>query len=412
MALTDTWLKTNNGREREDTLTKADSEGLSVRVSPKGKITFQLRYRYAGKQCRLDLGTYPLTTLKQARQEAERMRGILEQGRDPRVHKKIERQKIQDEMTLEGLYRTWHEKYAVDNKKNADQILRSFELYVFPKLGDLPADQISIHEWLDLLERHAKKSQSIAERILHNTKQCLSWGIKRQLIDKNPLSMISAKNDLNIKKRSTDRVLTDQEICMVWNFANESRMSQKNVYFVWLVMFFGCRAGELRLARKDHFDLVNNVWTIPPENHKTGGSSGKPLIRPIIDDIKPILLDVMALNNTEYMFTNSDDVEQMGRSAPLSLPYNIMQYARRARKVEIEHFSIHDLRRTARTNFSKLTKPYIAEIMLGHALPKIQGTYDHYDYLEEQKEAYQSWWEQLQQIVSDASLLDKSHLGN
>lgn len=406
MALTDTWLKNVNGKERADTLTKADSDGMSARVSPKGKVTFQLRYRYAGKQCRLDLGTYPLVTLKQARQEAERMRAVLESGRDPRVHKKIERQKIQDEVTFENLYRTWHEKYAVENKKIALEILRSFELYVFPKLGDLPADKITIHEWLDLLERHTKKSPSIAERILNNTKQCLSWGVKRQLVEKNPLLMISAKNDLNIRKRAVDRVLTDKEIYMLWHFAEQSRMAMKNVYFLRLVLFFGCRTGELRLALKKHFDFNTNVWTIPPENHKTGEKSGKSIVRPIIDEIKPILLDVMAQNDTEFMFTNEDAVTVMGRSAPLALPYNIMQYARKHHKTEIEHFSIHDLRRTARTNFSKLTKPYVAEIMLGHALPKIQGTYDYYDYLDEQRDAYQLWWNKLKEIVGDHEIMN------
>jgi hypothetical protein len=59
----------------------------------------------------------------------------------------------------------------------------------------------------------------------------------------------------------------------------------------------------------------------------------------------------------------------MGKSAPLALPYNIMQWLRRHEEYEMKHWSIHDLRKTARTNFSTLTEPHIAEIMLGHKLP-------------------------------------------
>ena len=44
--------------------------------------------------------------------------------------------------------------------------LRSFELYVFPKLGEIPAEQITLHMWLDLLEEQFKQSPSITDRIL------------------------------------------------------------------------------------------------------------------------------------------------------------------------------------------------------------------------------------------------------
>ena len=48
MAFSDTWLKANNGKERAALEERGDREGLGVRVTPKGKITFQLRYRYQG----------------------------------------------------------------------------------------------------------------------------------------------------------------------------------------------------------------------------------------------------------------------------------------------------------------------------------------------------------------------------
>lgn len=408
MALTETWLKSQNGRNQEKILTKADSAGLSARVSQKGKITFQLRYRYHGKACRLDLGTYPQVTLKQARVEAERMKGVLEQGRDPRIQKHVERTQILHEITFRALYLEFHEKYCVHHKKNAHVILRSFEIYIFPEFGKLPADEITIHMWLNLLEKITKTVKHIADRILINTKQCLNWGIKRQLIKKNPLVGISGAIDLNIQNRAVTRTLDDREICIIWRSIDKSKMSQKNVYFIWLCLFFGCRVGELRSAKKSHFDLKNNIWTIPPENHKTGSKSGKPILRPIIDEIKPILEDTMAANRTEHMFINDKTNKMMSVCSPAVFPPQIMKMLRKKYQIDFEHFSMHDLRRTARTNFSKATQPYVAEIMLGHALPKIQGTYDHYDYLEEQKKAYQWWWARLQEITSEEKF--QSHL--
>ena len=103
MALTDTWLKKNLGKERIEQHVEADRDGLSVRVSPKGKITFQMRFRYQGKQARLDLGSYPNLSLQEAREELKDMKRILETGHDPRVHKKIELHKVSNALTFEGI---------------------------------------------------------------------------------------------------------------------------------------------------------------------------------------------------------------------------------------------------------------------------------------------------------------------
>ncbi|PHM53264.1 Arm DNA-binding domain-containing protein [Xenorhabdus hominickii] len=49
MAITDSWLRSTNGKPQEKMITKSDRDGLSVRVTSKGKIIFQLRYRWNGK---------------------------------------------------------------------------------------------------------------------------------------------------------------------------------------------------------------------------------------------------------------------------------------------------------------------------------------------------------------------------
>lgn len=402
MALTDTWLRKNLGKERSELLTESDQDGLSVRVSLKGKITFQVRFRHNGKQARIDLGSYPLISLKEARSELLKIKAALEQGYDPRVQKKIEKQKIVEAITFESLYEQWHLKYCLREKAQAKDILRTFELYVFPSVGGLPADAISLHSWLELFEAHALKSESIAERMLVNTKQCLEWGIKRKLIENNPIRHISGKNDLGIKKRKSTRILTDDEISLIWKACNESRMTLKNALFIKLCLFYGCRNGELRASEKSFFDFDRMVWILPAEFHKTGKSSGQPLIRPIIDEIVPLLEQAMALNDSKYLFVNDGTDDVMSNKAPGKLPYNIMQYSRRHYDLNLPHWSMHDLRRTARTNFSKFTSRDVAELMIGHVMPGEQGTYDLYDYLEPQTTAYKKWWEKLVKLTESA----------
>jgi integrase len=398
MPLTDTWLKKNLDRERLAQHVEADQDGLSVRVSPKGKLTFQMRFRYNWTQARLDIGSYPSTSLKEARIELQKMKGILETGHDPRIYKKVEFHKITDAITFERLFREWHEKYSIHNKKNAAQNLRSFELYVFPKLGGIPAEQITLHMWLDLLEEQFKQSPSITDRILTNAKQCLDWAINRKLIEQNPIRHITGKRDLNIKKNKTNRVLSDEELSLIFRICSESRTSLRNVLFFKLCLFYGNRYSELRVARKTEFDFQKNAWTVPSENHKTGESKGN-IVRPIIEEIKPWLQAAINLSNSEFIFPHENGKEPMGRSGPTDMPYNFMQFARKHYGENMDHWSMHDLRRTARTNFSAFTNRDVAELMVGHVMPGEQSTYDYYDYQKEMTAAYKLWWEKLKSLA-------------
>lgn len=316
MAISDTWLKANSGKPRAVREEKADREALSVRITPKGKITFQLRYRYDAKPCRLDLGTYPLMSLKEARTEAQRLRAHLEQGHDPRVVRQLERQVILQADSIESLFRQWYASYCKGNKKGHHEILRSFELHVFPKIGHLPAAQVTMHEWLALLEDQAKTRPGIADRILVNAKQMFKWGLKRQLIPRHPLSDINAKEDLQIKKVAGSRSLSQDEIRRVWKAIESSRMATKNKLFLKLCLIYGCRNGELRVSEKGHFDFKAMVWTIPASNHKLGKSSGKPLLRPITPETEVLIRQAMELSKgSSYLFTNSGTSKPIDRKS-------------------------------------------------------------------------------------------------
>jgi len=104
MALSEAWLKANNGKERKAVEVVADRDSMSVRISPKGKIVFQLRYRFNNKQERIDLGTYPHMSLKDARLEATRLRGLLDQNKNPKLELLVEKEKNINPITLNEVH--------------------------------------------------------------------------------------------------------------------------------------------------------------------------------------------------------------------------------------------------------------------------------------------------------------------
>ncbi|MGJ0578374.1 Arm DNA-binding domain-containing protein [Xenorhabdus bovienii] len=105
MAITDSWLRSTSGKPQEKMITKSDRDGLSVRVTPKGKVIFQFRYRWGGKGDRIDIGTYPATSLKDARDAVTSYRWELEQHRNPKIVKRARKELALSAVTVEGLIR-------------------------------------------------------------------------------------------------------------------------------------------------------------------------------------------------------------------------------------------------------------------------------------------------------------------
>ena len=112
MALSDTWLKGQLNKERDKVTEKADRDGLSARISAKGKITFQTRFRLPGHtdQQRLDLGTYTELTLAQARAQCLKYRAEIQFNNAPRVTRRMEQLSIGGADSLIALFNEWYEK--------------------------------------------------------------------------------------------------------------------------------------------------------------------------------------------------------------------------------------------------------------------------------------------------------------
>lgn len=398
--LTDTYLKSIHKKSHAVVFEKADADGLSIRVSVKGKIAFQHRFSLGGKGGqRMPIGTYPATSLKEARERSKEIKGIVESGRDPRIVKKQEIARNTTEGTLNECFAKWYELACKPGKECHAEIRRSFDLHVFPKIGNQPIDTITFHQWMDLLEPLAKKSPTIADRILTNTKQMYKWLIRRKMAAGNPLNGINAGEDLGVSKNASFRALSDTELRNVLEALYECQIAPKNKLIVLFVLIYGCRPHEIYEAKKSQFDLEKGIWTIPPAAHKTGKSKkkiNKPLVRPITTSIKPLIQAAMQLSNSDtHLFTCEDSDKLMGRTSTLQFAYHIMQWLRRHRDINMDHWSLYDLRKTARTNWSTLTQPHVAELMLGHKLPGEWQIYDLYHYLPEQERALDAWMNRL-----------------
>ena len=418
--ITNAWLRANNGKPVEKPDMIADRDGLNIRISKKGTLTFTMRYRHAGKPDQMALGTYPEMSLAEAREKNLFYRAKLAEGISPKTQKEEELKVNIEAYTFEQLFFEWFKKHIEphQNKHSADSVIGMYNKHVADRFAKRLAKDIVLSEWLDLIEGVQKEYPASAARTLSYIKQAYKFGVVRELVEVNPVINISAKNDLKIKDNVRKRYLEDPELRKLLNVIDDCGLNRRYQIFTLLCLFYGCRPAELRQAKKDDFNFDTMVWTVPAENHKTGKKTDMPLIRPIIPEIVPILKELFTYSHNDLAICGTTNQGRTGKNYGKELSYSF--FCRFPTTIDIaiekkygsklEKWAFYDLRKTMRTNMGRIgseTKERIApfhvsEMMLGHTSPGSHKHYDMNDYLDAQREAYSTWWARMERIKADA----------
>ncbi|UJF17626.1 tyrosine-type recombinase/integrase [Vibrio sp. SS-MA-C1-2] len=195
-------------------------------------------------------------------------------------------------------------------------------------------------------------------------KSVFSYGYKNRIININPLDRHSAE-DFGGSVKVRRNFFAFEDIGILW-LAITRIKHLKRSKFMQLLTIFGARTTELRIAKISDFDFEKNVWTIPPENHKTGGN-GEVKQRAIPELAKDIIEDLDY--GQTYLFESLVKVGQplnrrFCEDALSDLKKNLGDLNHRL----ANDFINHDLRRTCRTawEFDLEFDHIVCEEMLGH----------------------------------------------
>lgn len=136
MALTDTTIRNTKPAEKQFKL--YDERGLFLIITPSGGKWWRVKYRFAGKEKSLSLGTYPDVSLKDARSRRDEARKLLANEIDPGQNRKAQKAVRQDRAanSFEVVAREWYAKHSANWSPNhGDRIIRRFERDIFPWMG-------------------------------------------------------------------------------------------------------------------------------------------------------------------------------------------------------------------------------------------------------------------------------------
>jgi len=388
----------------------ADGKGLYLEISPAGGKWWRLKYRVAGKEKRISLGTYPETNLRAARENALRARELLASGIDPSEERQIQKARLAQEEaeasridaglpaseSFEHMAREWFATRKDDWAPSyGDKIMRRLEVDIFPWIGREPVALITAPQLLTVLRRvEARGVVETAHRALENCSQVFRYAVALGKVTSNPARDL--KDALRKPMVKHFPAITDPErlgdllrACDGYKGTHVVRAALRLMPMVLL------RPGELRHARWEEFDLDAATWTVPAarmKREKAGKLFGKPHVVPLASQAVAVLQDLRRLTGeSPFAFRGERHHDRPMSDAAVNA-------ALRAMGFDAHEVTGHGFRATARTMLAeRLSVPEsVIEAQLAHSVKDSLGrAYNRTEFLTERVSMMQAWADYL-----------------
>jgi integrase len=323
MRLTDQFIKGLKPDTTRREFADDSTPGLKLRVGANGRRTFA----FVGwspsqrRAVRIPLGTYPETSLAEARRKAQDARKALSDGTPTAARS----------MTLATLLGSWLDGYAKSQRATwkRDQSLIN---QITEAMGSSPMATLRRGALVQWLEDYGKRAPSGANKLSAILKQAFDWGVTRELIASNPLaSYRSAPGGI---ERPKDRVLSTEEIRTF-----QATLTSTAHAAIWTVLLTGQRPGECAAMRIEDLDLDAGIWSLSAEKMKSRRAHKVPLTSFAIEHLRKHIGD----RKIGPVFGGQNRMLPIGRSALTMAAWSSGQ-----------GWSPHDLRRTAATGMREM----------------------------------------------------------
>jgi integrase len=414
--LTDKRLRSLKPGGREQLI--GDGGGLWVRVLPSvkgGAVNFSYRFQIGGKERRFNCGTYPETTLALARANRNTARLLVEQGLDPILKEATDRAAAasaqvlaQADKTVGDLFDNWKRVYLVAHRSDKGKFVEDIYDYdVKAMLGNMKAKDVRLPHVVQVIDRIlARGARRKANMVLSTMRQMFRHGLGRGIVETDPTLGLSRKQ-AGGKETPVDRNLSVDEIKQLKKCMPMAGLHPKMQAGLWLTLATGVRVGELLKARWSDVNLTTNEWTIPVENSKNSRAHLVHLSTFARSQVEVLL----SLRSGPFMFAGrreethlsdkalSKAVRDRIRSEPLK------RRTPRTGSLMLKggEWSPHVLRRTMASRMGDLgVAPHVIERCLNHIQQGIVGVYQHQEYLDERKAAFEVWGAQLTKLAGNA----------
>ena len=376
---------------------RSDGDGLTLRYLASFKSpSWRFRYSIAGRPRVMELGSYRVLSLKDARAQVKILKAKVSLGIDPQLEKADLLQSSVDKLdkskqTVDALSAAYFENRQI---KTAYIERARVAKDLLSVIGSLPVQEVRASHVIKVLDRIKKRgAPTAANKLLRLATKIFNHGVKIQWLEFNVWAAFEV-SDAGGAEKARDRWLSESELkCLFSAMNNAKGWSFENDSAVKLLLLLGVRKMELIGAPLSEINLDDGIWVLPAYRTKRGRSIDIPLPH----QATSIIRRLVAMNgSSEYLFPAR---KIQTRLLPHISPDTVNASLKRFVKLDIPLFTIHDFRRTCRTHLERLGfDPRIGESVLNHKVRGVEGVYNRHDYFEERREALQVWADYLDSI--------------
>jgi integrase len=384
--------------EYRDTVVK----NFALRVTDRGAKTYLLNMRWPGGKMTIrrrigDAGSMPLA---EARDIAREWLRLAEKGIDPEVAKKqraaeeARARATPFEMVAEDYIAEW-----LSTKRRGAKDAQEIRRELVSRWRGKPVTKITRDDVLAAVEAvKARGKLATAHLILSHAKRIWRWALHqpstRYGITDNPTREVSPMLAIG-QKATRDRVLSDAELGATWRAL--ASMDEPEARCLQLIMLTSMRRGEAEALSWKEVDLDGErLITLPAPRFK----SEVKFCYPLSDDAVTLLRSIEHGRRGDYVFSNDDGVSAISSWSRFVYKLHQLIAEELGSKPDVS-WSPHDIRRTVRSNLSRLRVPReIAELCIGHVKTGLVARYDVWEAMEERREAFAAWASFLKTIVT------------
>jgi integrase len=371
--------------------------GFGVRVTAAGTKSFVLFHRADGRKYLETLGRWDANaqggtlTVRDAIIAADKLAKSLKNGRreDPRPERTRRLQEANKPagLMIDGLLDSFVERYVKKEAelRIADEIERTFERLVKPRIGKVGIYDLKRSQVVDMLDDIADQNGPVmADRVLAFSRKAFNWYAARD--DDFAPPIVKGMSRTKTRERARKRVLADDEIRDLWTALDHVADAPACFpRYVKTLLFTAVRRSEA--ANMHAAELSGDIWTIPGARYKTK-----------LDHVIPLTAEALASigeikKNTRFIFSSDEGKTAFSgfSKARRALDAAIAKLRAESGREPMASFTLHDLRRTARSLMSRAkVSPDHAERCLGHVIGGVRETYDRHEYLDEKRAAFEA----------------------
>lgn len=373
----------------------SDGKGLYLEVRPNGGKWWRFKYRFEDKEKRISLGTYPEVSLAEAREKRDAARVLVAKGTNPSEDRKEKKAttKLNAVNSFEQVARAWvksHMQNKADSHKN--KVLRRFETYLFPWLGNKPIADISAPQFLEVIKRIEKLNiAETAKRTLQTAGQVFRYAVQNGFTVRDVTADL--KGALAPTTKTHMAAFTEpKDVAELLRAIDGFKGSFSVSCALRLAPLVFVRPGELRMAKWADIDLETAEWKYLVSKTKTNH------LVPLATQAVSILKELHAqTGHREYVFPGGHSPLKPMSEAAVNASLKRMGYNT---QTEITGHGFRAMARTLlheRLNFD----PHIIEHQLAHTVPdNLGGAYNRTKFIAQRKVMMQVWADYLDELKS------------